>query len=268
MHENQINYPIKSQKERDFSIALKEISTFMVADVVLWNSRYNLESYLAKLPAVLNRIPDFSVDEEIVSKIRRKSTVLYFPVEVPRMGFVGQKQSNAVNILWPHRWEHDKRPDKFFSVLRRVKNERSNFKLTILGQGYGEVPQCFEEARIEFKENIDHFGFVESKEEYFEILHRCDVVVSTAEHEFFGVAVLEAVLSGCYPLVPKALVYPEIYPEECCYSTERQLEKRLVRFLKFGGIREEWERLFPVEWREKFSMRALWPEYERCFSVD
>ena len=66
-----------------------------------------------------------------------------------------------------------------------------------------------------------------SKQAYYKVISKCDLVLSTSLHEFFGVALIEACLFGVYPLLPNRLVYPEIYPKECLYSTEAQLLKKL-----------------------------------------
>ena len=63
--------------------------------------------------------------------------------------------------------------------------------------------------------HIDHMGFVESKEEYWSWLHKADWVLSTATHEFFGIAVVEALLAGCLPWLPQRLSYTELLPEHC-----------------------------------------------------
>jgi hypothetical protein len=36
------------------------------------------------------------------------------------------------------------------------------------------------------------------------------VIVSTAEHEFFGLSVCEAIAAGAFPLLPDRLSYPEL----------------------------------------------------------
>ena len=82
-------------------------------------------------------------------------------------------------------------------------------------------------AKEKLNSKIESWGFACSKNEYYKILSRCDLVLSTSLHEFFGVAIIEACLLGAYPILPNRLVYPELYPKECLYSTEAQLLKKL-----------------------------------------
>ncbi len=42
------------------------------------------------------------------------------------------------------------------------------------------------EAKEVLKEEILVWGFVETKEEYYQTLASCDVVVSCTDHEFYG----------------------------------------------------------------------------------
>lgn len=53
----------------------------------------------------------------------------------------------------------------------------------------------FEEARSWLSEagHVEHWGYMANRGDYAALLHRADVVVSTAIHEFFGVSVVEAV---------------------------------------------------------------------------
>jgi glycosyltransferase involved in cell wall biosynthesis len=70
-----------------------------------------------------------------------------------------------------------------------------------------------------FFDRILHDGFADTVDEYWSWLRRLDVVVSTAEHEFFGIAVCEAIWAGAVAVLPNRLSYPELVPRECLYES-------------------------------------------------
>ena len=77
------------------------------------------------------------------------------------------------------------------------------------------------------------WGFLPSRDEYLAVLASADVVVSTAQHEFFGIAMVEAVAAGCFPLAPKRLAYPEVLSDCADYfhdGTPQGLADRLAKF--------------------------------------
>jgi hypothetical protein len=56
------------------------------------------------------------------------------------------------------------------------------------------------------------------KSQYYALLSYSKVCVSFALQENYGIALIEATLSGCFPIVPNRLVYPELYPQTCLYK--------------------------------------------------
>jgi len=231
-HENQLCYPVQTVKERDFQFGYNQITSCVSADLILFNSQYNLSSFLSCIPSFLSLQPDFKPNtKQIVDEIRSKSQVSYFPLQLPSLPklTISKLESRALHIVWPHRWEHDKNPELFCQVMMKLSQEGFNFQLSLLGEVYDQVPEIISQLKERLGDKIFVFGFLPDKDKYFELLQSADVVVSTARHEFYGVSMLEAAWCGCYPLAPNDLVYPEIYPAECLYNTEQQLFKRLAK---------------------------------------
>src|SRR5690606_37274074 len=55
------------------------------------------------------------------------------------------------------------------------------------------------------------FGFEPLRDRYAARLRASDVFISTAQHEFFGLSVMEAAASGCSLVLPEHLCYPELF---------------------------------------------------------
>ncbi|MEM1270068.1 MAG: DUF3524 domain-containing protein [Bacteroidota bacterium] len=219
-HENQLTYPLKEGAERDFTYGYINYLSALAADRVVFNSQFHYDEFVRALPALLRVFPDYT-HLQTVSRIRAKSEVLhlgidlrahdeYRDVRTPKLWGAGRA---VPTILWNHRWEYDKNPEAFFRVLNRVDDTGHRFKLILAGEHFREQPPAFEQAFRRYSDRILHYGYAEDFAEYSQLLHRADIVISTAIHEFFGIAIMESIYCGCHPLLPRRLTYPELIPE-------------------------------------------------------
>lgn len=268
-HENQLVYPVRKSEnqERDFQFGYNQILSSLVADQVIFNSLFNQNSFLDSISSFLKLIPDFR-PKDLKDKILPKCAVLYFPINFSDLQLQPHKKNRIVNtgplhILWPHRWEHDKDPQLFFEIILKLKTDGVKFHLSVLGEQFSEVPPIFEAAKTDLEEEILNWGYLSSKSGYYEVLGSADVVVSTAKHEFYGVAMLEAVHHGCYPLCPNSLVYPELYSENYLFNTPNQLFKKLKHFCKCPDVVRNCE--IELDTR-KFSWNSLRSGFLELFS--
>ncbi len=262
-HENQLNYPVRVADKRDYHYGWTNIQSVAAADRVLWNSAYNLESFLEELPEFLKRMPDARPQlSELGDSIRSKSEVLPVPADLNRIAS-RQRPPRAARprLLWNHRWEHDKGPDECFAALVALAGEGHEFELSVVGQVFQETPAIFEEARVALADRILCWGFQPSREAYERELLGADLALSTARHEFQGLAILEAAAAGCDVLVPDALSYREIWPASRRYPPGELLPALRARLEGWEGesvaLREialgfDWSVLLP-RWAELFA---------------
>ena len=227
-HENQFAYPVQVNDERDFHFALTNVTTALASDRLAFNSTYNLETFLKGTGRLLQKTPDmkFPAWEK---RIRDKSIILPPGIE-PLQPDCDNNDPPSKNcgppvILWNHRWEHDKNPEHFFRTLYALDDQGLSFGLIVLGQSFARQPSIFREAEKRLAKRIIHFGYAASRQQYLRLLGRGDFVLSTAIHEFFGLAVIEAVRCGCHPLLPARLSYPEIFAKQYLYEDGEFLQR-------------------------------------------
>ena len=251
-HENQLTYPVRYEDMRDFQYSFTNITSCLASDSVWFNSNYHRDSFLTAVEELLAKMPDF-VPEGIPDQIQSKSKIMRLGLDEDL--FVGEvreppkhdaamrpmHESDKVEgtkcpptIVWNHRWEYDKNPDDFFEALFDLDRAGIDFRLIVLGEQFREGPAIFEAARQALDAKILHFGYAESRADYVALLQKSDIVVSTAIHEFYGLAVLEAIAAGCTPLLPHRLSYPELIPpplhQDYLYANGAEFRNKLEEF--------------------------------------
>lgn len=206
-HENQLTYPVRHPDPRDLHFAFTNLASALAADAVWFNSAFHRERFLAAMEELLGRMPDDSL-AGAVPRIERKSSVQ--PPGIEAFSARGPRRPGPLRILWAARWEHDKNPDDLFRAVEILTRRGVAFRLSVIGEQFRRAPAVFAWARERFAAWIDRWGFQATRAEYRAALEEADVIVSTAQHEFFGISVVEALAAGCQPLLPRRLAYPEI----------------------------------------------------------
>ncbi len=222
-HENQLAYPApgragSEQQERDLYLAWSNLTTALAARRVVFNSEFHQREFLAAARELETRLPDMR-PSGLADDIAAKSAVLPMPIDPDEAaGLEREPRNGPLRILWNHRWAQDKDPERFFAALEALTAEGAAFELAVLGPAPAKPPKVFARARERLGNRVKQWGHAGERRDYWGWLFWADVVVSTARQEYFGLSVAEAVWAGCRPLVPDALVYPELYPNEMRYG--------------------------------------------------
>jgi glycosyltransferase involved in cell wall biosynthesis len=269
-HENQLTYPFPPGEKRDLTYGMINWLSMLAADRVLFNSHYHLADWFDELPRLLKHFPDHTHLHRI-PEVRYKSDVLPVGCNLHRLDPIPNSQSPTPDIpilLWNQRWEYDKDPDTFFRALYALVEEGFDFRVALVGQSYRQTAPEFETARERLGARVVHFGFADEAQ-YVALLRQSNVVVSTAIHEFFGIAIVEAVYGGCFPLLPHRLTYPEIIPpshhQNCLYE---DFEGLLAR-LRWALTHPDRARALAAELRPavaRFDWTAVAPRYDAALA--
>ena len=210
LHENQLLHPLSPNQRADDEFPLVNWRGMAAADQVWFNSAFQRDGLLAALPALLDRAPDLT-HAAFLPGVAGSCYVVPVGVELADVSrrTVGVHASGVPLVLWNQRWDHDKNPKAVFNSLGRLAEEGVPFAVAVAGENERVDPREFTEAQDHLGDRVVQFGFL-ARSDYVDLLGRSDVVVSAAHHEFFGVAVVEALAAGCVPVLPDRLSYPEL----------------------------------------------------------
>jgi len=212
-HENQITYPQPPGDKGAFQLGIINISTALAADQVVFNSCFHQNAFLKAVPEFLDRGRDFRPGN-IVRKIQKKSNVLYPGITLDEKKTTrAHRQTQPPLIIWNHRWGFDKNCETFVEAIEALEAKGLDFRLALMGENFGKIPEAFERAGRQLKTKILQYGYVTERPEYETWLQKGAIVVSTALQENYGMSMVEAMIMGCAPLLPNRLAYPEILPE-------------------------------------------------------
>lgn len=245
-HENQFAYPTSNQQNANHSLDIKTSFYFncLAANHISFNSEWNRSTALDGMRQLLKRWPE-KIPLASVDQIEDKSSVLPVPLlsQKPLANNLTlerqqQHRKTAVEIIWNHRWEYDKGPSLLLAFVQQLRqlleaHRSTSLTLHIVGQRFREQPPAFAEIDQLIEEltaTYKHFhrgswGFIADEDEYLQLLKQADVVLSTSLHDFQGLAIQEAVVNGCIPLLPNTLVYPEIFDAAYLYEWSDETER-------------------------------------------
>jgi len=236
-HENQLTYPWSEndqdvQLKRDTHYAWINIMSAVSSDHIIFNSRYHKNSFIDAIPGYMKRFPDYNT-YEFLEHIKNNSSILPIGLSLDPLLRLKNTANDIPIILWNHRWEYDKNPTLFFNTLEKIKAKGMHFKLIIAGENYAKIPEIFLKAENQFKEEIIHFGYAETRSEYLALLAKADIVPVTSNQDFFGISAVEAIAAGCYPLLPNRLAFPEhLSEDQVYYKNDIELEEKLKIVIK------------------------------------
>ncbi len=207
-HENQFAYPVGENQFRSLEPRMVQLYGALAADRLVFNSAFNRDSFLNGVSTLLKAMPD-AVPDRVAERLAQVSAVCPVAVE-PVIGMAADARDPRL-VVWNHRWEYDRQPSMFADAMLGLAHAGVTFRLALLGKRPARAPEPLVRLRKALPSQIVADGMLPASA-YRDLLAGAAIVVSTSQHEFQGLSVLEAVSAGACPLVPDALCYPEMYP--------------------------------------------------------
>lgn len=224
LHENQVVYP--RADAADVDAAWRTWTSLVAADRVVVNSRHHLGELSRGLAQLLPLAPDHRhghLLDEVVARIE----VVPVGVDLPEPA--RRDEGSTPRVIWNHRWDADKNPDVFIRAIERIRSDGYPVEIVLGGADHWADGQRRQEAAERLGDAVVAVGPFDDAQ-YRSHLADADVVVSVADHDFFGVSVIEGIAAGCVPVLPRRLAYPELIPSgfhDAVFHGDGEFRRRL-----------------------------------------
>jgi len=246
-HENQFAYPVGDGQHSSVDPLMVQLYGALAADELLFNSRYNQRTFLEGVDALMAKMPD-AKPESLSQRLVPKCHWLPVPVE-PVPGQPPVTDTALPLLIWNHRWEYDKCPEALVLLVEELDRRGLPMRLALFGAGAKRLHPVRQQLQQQLGERVVASGFM-PRDEYRHWLGQGCVVFSAARHEFQGLAMLEAVSAGAFPVVPDDLCYQEQYPPLCRYPSGdvQAAADRIERYLQQPSDRVDSDAVDVSEW--------------------
>ncbi|NKB32343.1 MAG: DUF3524 domain-containing protein [Pseudomonadales bacterium] len=274
-HENQFAYPDNLQRQDNIEPLLVPLYSALCADRIVFNSKYNKESFIEGVRSLFKRLPD-KIPNIAIEKLLA-SSVVPVPITIPGNAISRSASSDCLEVVWNHRWEYDKDPELLLAIVERITSAALPIRLHVVGESFRQIPDPFKQIEKlliqhcrDMKIEAGAFGYIEDENKYYGLLASSDVVLSTALHDFQGLSMQEACFLGCTPLAPDNLVYPEYLTAEFLYQsldTKTETAQTVVdRLSQWWEFKTKGDAL-PKADLHKYSAEELRSSYSELFGL-
>lgn len=119
----------------------------------------------------------------------------------------------------------------------RIHVHKENIVVNTSRLAEDKMPHIYKHIKDRVLAQCPSVRFIEThklkldKEAYYNLLSKAVAVVSTAEHENFGIGVVEAMALNCIPVVPDWKSYRDYVPESDRYHSTEQAIKWIVALI-------------------------------------
>lgn len=275
-HENQFAYPASAQQFNSVEPQMLSLYTALCGDALVFNSAFNQQTFFTGLAQLLAKLPDH-VPKGLVEKLQARAQVLPVPVALQPLHDTRAKDG-MFTLVWNHRWEYDKGPERLLAMLQRFftlcpsSPQKPAVRFHLLGQRFRQQPPAFAHIKqlLIDKGALGEWGYVEDAQRYQQLLHESHLVLSTALHDFQGLAVMDGVAAGALPLVPNRQAYPELFAPTFCYISDLENPAREADAMA-QALYQHWlafhaGNLPSAPGLEALSWPQLLPRYQQLFA--